>query len=321
MPSMRLPSSALAEAAESSRDRPEGQGEQLLISVIVPTRDRPAALARCLGALSTQTVADTLEVIVVDDGSHAAEEVSEVVALHGRAQLIQRSGGGPAAARNAGAQHARGAVLCFTDDDCIPHPRWAERLAEALDRGAGAVAGITLSGGGALAEASELVGHAPAATHAGNEGTLPFAPSNNLACTRTVFESIRFDESYPNAAGEDREWCARLTGAGYVLRLEPNARVVHYQDLTLGRFLRQQFRYGQGAYRFRRRSGERRPLESRSFYTALLRRAFTESFKAGLLVGTAQLATAAGFALAWTEHARNPAQSRTARLPRLRIRA
>jgi glycosyltransferase involved in cell wall biosynthesis len=326
MPSMRLPSSALAEAAESARDRPERQGEQPLISAIVPTRDRPAALARCLGALSTQTVADALEVIVVDDGSRAAEEVSEVVALHGRAlhgraQLIQRSGGGPAAARNAGAQHARGAVLCFTDDDCIPHPQWAERLAEALDRGADAAGGITLSGGGALAEASEIVAHAPAAAHAGNEGTLPFAPSNNLACTRTVFESIRFDESYPTAAGEDREWCARLTAAGYVLRLEPNARVVHYQDLTLGRFLRQQFRYGQGAYRFRRRSGERRPLESRSFYTALLRRAFTESFKAGLLVGTAQLATAAGFALAWTEHARNPAQSRTARLPRLRIRA
>jgi glycosyltransferase involved in cell wall biosynthesis len=321
MPSMRLPSSALAEAPESSRDRPEKQGEQPLISLIVPTRDRPAALARCLGALSAQTVADALEVIVVDDGSRAAEEVSEVVALHRRARLIQRAGDGPAAARNAGAQHARGAVLCFTDDDCIPQEEWAERLAEALDRGADAAAGITLSGGGALAEASEIVAHAPAAARRGDEGELPFAPSNNLACTRTVFQSIQFDESYPTAAGEDREWCGRLTAAGYVLRLEPNARVVHHQDLTLGRFLRQQFRYGQGAYRFRRRSGERRPLESRSFYTALLRRGFTETFNVGLLVGAAQLATAAGFALAWAEQRRNAAHSRTARPPRLRIRA
>jgi glycosyltransferase involved in cell wall biosynthesis len=317
---MRRPSSALPDATEFSRDRPVSQGEPPLISVIVPTRDRPTALARCLGALSTQTVAGALEVIVVDDGSCAAEDVSEVVSLHRRARLIQRGGDGPAAARNAGARDARGAVFCFTDDDCLPHQEWAERLAAALERGADAAAGITINGGGALGAASEVVAHAPAATPAGDEGRLTFAPSNNIACKRTVFDSIQFDESYPSAAGEDREWCARLTGAGYILRLEPTARVVHHQDLTLSRFLRQQFRYGQGAYRFRRRSGQRRPLESRSFYTALLRRAFSESFNVGLLVSAAQLATAAGFALEWAEQRRDATQSRTAR-PRLRIRA
>ena len=243
--------------------------------------------------------------IVVDDGSLAAEEVSDVVALHRPARLIRRAGGGPAAARNAGVEHARGTVLCFTDDDCIPQQEWAERLAETLERGADAAAGITISGGGALAEASEIVAHAPAAARSGAEGNLPFAPSNNLACTRTVFESIQFDESYPSAAGEDREWCARLIAAGYVLRLQPNARVVHHQKLTLGRFVRQQFRYGKGAYRFRRRSGEHRPLESPGFYTELLRRGFTESFNVGLLISAAQLATAAGFAFGWADARRN----------------
>jgi glycosyltransferase involved in cell wall biosynthesis len=262
----------------------------------VPTRDRPQALARCLEALAAQTVADTLEVIVVDDGSIAERHVRETVALHRRAQLVRGAGAGPAAARNAGVQHARGTTLCFTDDDCVPDGEWAERLAEALDRGADAAAGTTLSGGGALAEASELVARAPAAA-AGHDGSLQFAPSNNLACKSTVFETIQFDESYPTAAGEDREWCARLNGAGYVLRLEENARVVHYQDLTLGRYLRQQFRYGQGAHRFRREGDERRPLEPASFYTTLLRRAYAESFIVGFLVSVAQLATTAGFAL------------------------
>jgi glycosyltransferase involved in cell wall biosynthesis len=302
---MRRPSSALPDATKSSRDRPVSQGEPPLISVIVPTRDRPAALARCLGALSTQTVAGALEMIVVDDGSQAADEV---VGLHPRARLIQATGVGPAAARNGGVRHARGAVLCFTDDDCAPHREWAARLAEALERGADAVAGTTLNGGGELGAASEIVAHAPAAVHIGDEGRLRFAPSNNLACARTVFESIPFDESYPHAAGEDREWCARLSAAGYVLRLEPNARVVHHQNLTLGRFLRQQFRYGSGAYRFRRQSSERRPLESRSFYIALLRRAFAQSFKVGMLVCAAQFATAAGFAVEWAEQRETAAE-------------
>jgi glycosyltransferase involved in cell wall biosynthesis len=305
---MPRPSSALADATESSRERRVNQSETPKISVIVPTRDRPTALARCLGALSTQTVAGALEVIVVDDGSRAAEEVSEVVALHPRARLIQAAGVGPAAARNGGVRHARGEVLCFTDDDCAPHREWAARLAEALERGADAVAGTTLNGGGALGAASEIVAHAPAAVHIENEGRLRFAPSNNLACARTVFESIPFDESYPHAAGEDREWCARLSAAGYILRLRPNARVVHHQNLTLGRFLRQQFRYGRGAYRFRRQSSKLRPLESRSFYTALLRHAFAQSFKVGMLVCAAQFATAAGFAVEWAEQRKTAAE-------------
>jgi glycosyltransferase involved in cell wall biosynthesis len=266
------------------------------ISVIVPTRDRPQALACCLEALAAQTVADTLEVIVVDDGSVAVGEIREIVALHRRARVTRGAGAGPAAARNAGVQHARGELLCFTDDDCVPDEEWAEQLAAALDRGADAVAGRTLSGGGALGEASEIVAHAPAAA-AGHDGSLLFAPSNNLACKRTVFEAIQFDESYPTAAGEDRDWCARLLAAGYVLRLEDKARVVHHQDLTLARFLRQQFRYGEGAYRYRRGSGERRQLEPPSFYTTLLRGAFAESFTVGFLVSVAQLATTAGFAL------------------------
>src|SRR5215204_5986907 len=290
------------------------RGEPPRISVIVPTRDRPQALARCLEALADQTVADTLEVIVVDDRSIAARDVRETVNFHRHARLVRGAGAGPAAARNAGAQRARGAALCFTDDDCVPDEAWAERLAEALDRGADAAAGTTLSGGGALAEASELVARAPAAA-AGHDGSLQFAPSNNLACKRTVFETIQFDESYPTAAGEDREWCARLNAAGYVLRLEENARVVHYQDLTAGTFIRQQFRYGEGAYRFRRGSDERRPLEPRSFYTTLLRRAFDEGFRVGLLVSVAQLATTAGFALAWARASLDPARLRRRRPP------
>lgn len=258
------------------------------------------ALGRCLAALSAQTAREQLEVIVVDDGSLAADEVAAVVARHAQARLIRRTGGGPAAARNAGAREARGSFLCFTDDDCAARPEWVERLVGALQQGADAAAGTTtLSRVGALAEASELVAHAPASVRPPDGSDLPFAASNNVACTRAAFEATPFDESYPHAAGEDREWCARLTATGFVLRSAPAAHVVHHQELTLRRFLGQQVRYGQGAFRFRRRSGEPRPLESPAFYTALVRRAFVKGFGVGLLVCIAQAATAAGFVGAW----------------------
>jgi glycosyltransferase involved in cell wall biosynthesis len=270
-----------------------------LISVVVPTRDRPEALSRCLDALAAQTFEDGFEVIVVDDGSVAEDEIATVVGLHPCARLIRRFGHGPAAARNAGALAARGSFLCLTDDDCEPRLDWVERLVAPLQRGADAVAGTTLCDGGALAVASEITAHAPAAAKPPAGSDLAFAPSNNLACTKTAFEATPFDESYADAAGEDRDWCARLTEAGYVLRFEPAACIAHHQELTLGDFLRQQTRYGRGAFRFRRRSAAPRPLESAAFYTALLRRAFAESLSVGVLVCVAQAATAVGFVRAW----------------------
>jgi glycosyltransferase involved in cell wall biosynthesis len=278
--------------------------DHVLISVIVPTHDRAQALGRCLDNLAAQTAAETLEVIVVDDGSQPSDDVASVVARHPRAQLIRQAASGPAAARNRGARAARGAYLCFTDDDCAPGSDWAERLADVLQRGADAVAGTTVSSGGALGEASELVAHAPAAAPAPNGSDLSFAPSNNLACTKAVFDAVPFDESYPNAAGEDRDWCARLIEAGFVLRSEPAARIVHHQELTSLRFLRQQIRYGQAAYRFRR-GGEHRPLETLGFYRALVRRAFAQGIGVGLLVAAAQAATAAGFIHGWINRRRS----------------
>jgi len=297
---MASPSSKLCSADPSLHEETTTELAEPLISVVVPTRDRPQALRRCMEALSAQTVFDRLEVVVVDDGSLAADEVAAVVARHARARLIRRSGAGPAAARNAGARAAHGSFLCFTDDDCAPGADWVERLVLALQHGADAAAGTTmLTRTGALAEASDLVLYAPAAVPPPDGSDFLFAASNNIACTRTAFDSVPFDESYPNAAGEDREWCAQLTAMGFSLRSAPDACVVHHHDLTLRSFLKQQVRYGRGAFRFRRGTVERRPLESPSFYTALLRQAFAKGFGVGLLFCAAQAATAAGFADAW----------------------
>ncbi len=276
------------------------QSSAPLISVVVPTRDRPNALSRCLDALAAQTVDDSLEILVVDDGSSSPRAVATAVARHPRAILIRRAGRGPAAARNVGARAATGAVVCFTDDDCLPEPQWAEQFLAALRRGADAAGGATIAEGGALAEASELIARAPVRADEADGDSVSFAPSNNLACWKSVMEAVPFDESYPGAAGEDREWCARLLSTGHTLRYVPSARVVHRQELTFRRFLRQQIRYGEGAFRFRRGRANKSQLERPSFYVALIRRAFARGFVIGLLVSAAQGATAVGFIRAWT---------------------
>lgn len=259
-------------------------------SVVVPTRDRPEELAKCLAGLRGQ------DVVVVDDGSAERERVAAIVAGAG-AKLVRLEGRGPAAARNAGAAAATAEVVCFTDDDCEPAVGWVEAVTAPIVAGeAECAAGRTVVGGDAgpadrawqaIADHLQRWAAEPGSPSPG------FAPTCNLACCRALLAELPFDESFEAAAGEDRDWCARGAARGAMPRFVPDAVVVHRPGLTTSSFLRQQYRYGKGATRFRS-SGKDRTFGPLSFYTGLLRSAFAVGIGPGALTGVAQLAIATG---------------------------
>lgn len=266
------------------------------VSVIVPTRDRPEQLAACLVALERQQGV-SIEAVVVDDRSSEPSAVDAVVDASPIARVVRGRGSGPAAARNLGAAAATSGVLCFTDDDCRADPEWAATLAARMGGGAPAVAGATLTPPGASPQAVAaqaitnhltLWGRSPSGTE------VAFAPTSNLACTAELARSLPFDEGFPLAAGEDRDWCSRLAGAGHALAYEPAAIVWHHQALTLRGFWRQQVRYGRGAHRWHRTRPSGQRLQPPAFYAGLVGRGFSHGLGPGALVVMAQLATAAG---------------------------
>jgi hypothetical protein len=145
------------------------------------------------------------------------------------------------------------------------------------------------------AAAQAVTNHLAEATMDPVTGRLQFAPTSNLGCRADVCRRLPFDEGYPLAAGEDRDWCARLARAGDVLVHEPTAVVHHHQELTLRTFWRQQVRYGRGAYRFHRGQGTLRRPASAGFYASMVRRGAAEGgVRAAALVCLAQAATAVG---------------------------
>jgi glycosyltransferase involved in cell wall biosynthesis len=93
-----------------------------LLSVIVPTLNRPEELRMCLDGFALQTAPrDRFEVIVVDDGS--TEDLSPVVLEFTdklKVVLERREHAGLSAARNAGIDLARGQFLVLYDDDLRP---------------------------------------------------------------------------------------------------------------------------------------------------------------------------------------------------------
>ena len=266
-------------------------------TVIVPTRNRPEALAACLDALARQT-ASSFEIIVVDDESTDAAAVASVLSSAPHARVVRGTGRGPAAARNAGAALARAPILCFTDDDCRPAPKWVEACVARIERGAAVVAGPTRNGlpANPYATAAQTITNHLVATALDASGTaVGFAPTSNLACRAQLHREQPFDEGYPLAAGEDREWCERLGGRGIEIAYEPDAWVTHCPALSFRAFWRQQMRYGRGAYRFHRERPRGARFGSVRFYRELVRAGFAHDARVGALVLLAQVATAVGF--------------------------
>jgi glycosyltransferase involved in cell wall biosynthesis len=94
------------------------------ISVVVPTRDRPALLARMLSRICSQSFT-SFEVIVVDDSSSVATRAEYArlwESLDHRFKLLQMGadggpGIGPSVARNTGIAASCGDIVTFCDDD------------------------------------------------------------------------------------------------------------------------------------------------------------------------------------------------------------
>jgi glycosyltransferase involved in cell wall biosynthesis len=89
-----------------------------LVTVIIPTHNRPAQLCEAVDSVIAQQGRGTLfelEIIVVDDAS--SDETASAVASYPVTYLRHSQNRGLAAARNTGIQAGRGQYVAFLDDD------------------------------------------------------------------------------------------------------------------------------------------------------------------------------------------------------------
>jgi len=273
-------------------------------SVIIPTHDRPQALARCLHSLrSLAYPVGAWELIVVNDGGiepSAGLEEGLKSSLPLRLHSIRHLGA--SGARNAGARLATSEFLAFLDDDCRAEPDWLEQLAG----GFGQTDWAALGGRSMNPRPDNL---AMVCWHylidflysylQDEHGNALLLVSNNVAYRRSVFEDLGgFDEGFRWA--EDRDLSIRLLTAGHGQAYLPQARVWHDMIGPNGwGYLRQQFNYGRGAYtleRKLRRTGlvRRFPAlapQGRSFRVALWRSLWARRMPLAvwLMINTGQL--------------------------------
>ena len=108
-------------------------GEQLLISVVLPARDRPAWLRRAMASVVAQSY-PTWELIVVDEGQGSDPTGVVADAADGRIRVVQGARSGPDAARCRGLEAAQGQLVTYLDDETAMAPHWLRSLAWAWSR-------------------------------------------------------------------------------------------------------------------------------------------------------------------------------------------
>lgn len=217
-----------------------------LVSVIVPVRNGGEQLRLLLDALGCQT-ADTglYEVIVVDDCS--TDDTLQLVAESAIARAVPSPArGGSYAARNRGLEEASGALLAFTDADCVPAPDWIETGIAALsDDDVDMAAGRVEMPLGARPSAAALIDFV---RHLDQERAVRdgFGATANLWVKREVFERVgQFNDRL--FSGGDTEFGHRAIAASARLVYRPELRVVHPARSHPRELARKAFRLGFGA--------------------------------------------------------------------------
>jgi glycosyltransferase involved in cell wall biosynthesis len=104
------------------------------LSIIIASYNRADSLLKFLRGLSHQVVPDGVdwEVVIVDNNSSDGTKsaiVPFVQETPPRCIYLLESRQGKSIALNAGLRAATGEILVFTDDDCIPDPKWLATIA------------------------------------------------------------------------------------------------------------------------------------------------------------------------------------------------
>ena len=229
------------------------------VSVVVPTYQRPALLARTVQALAEiDPPPGGFEVVVVDDGSddEHVRAMEQAIASRPRFSLLRQTNRGPAAARNTGLAATVSPLVAFLDDDCAPARDWLVRLVSGLETaedGVGAVGGRVLP-----APATNWVSRFCAATEysSGVQPVFENAATANACFRRSVLEQLGgFDEGFRYPGGDDPDLSYRARAAGHRLVFVPDAIVYHSEFESYREYLAHLYRRGIGDARLGRKTG------------------------------------------------------------------
>jgi mycofactocin system glycosyltransferase len=244
------------------------------VTVVVPVRDRSAALDRCLASLGAEA-----PVVVVDDASHDPRSVAQVCDRHGARMIARTANGGAGAARNDALSVIDTDLVAFVDSDCAVTAGWLRTLTWMFeDPLLGAVAPrvrpdgtgrpVRTSALARFSEARSALDMGPDRSEVGPDRSVRYVPAAALVVRRAALvDGFGFDADL--RTGEDVDLVWRLVDSGWRVRYEPSATVLHREPSSWRALFARRYRYGTSAGPLaRRHHGRLAPVELRPWPAA-----------------------------------------------------
>ena len=227
-----------------------------LISIIIPNRDAPEALERCIHSLYALSTYRHFEVLIAENGSTQPKTRApyrELLRQHENLHVLVYEGEGfnfPAI-NNFAARQAQGEYLLFLNNDTeVLSPGWIQEMLMFAQRpDVGAVGAKLYYPDGSIQHAGVVVGLGGTAGHIhhhagpdnlGYMGRLFYAQNFSAVTAACMllrralfFEAGGFDEAFA-VAYNDVDLCLRLREKGKLIVFTPFAELRHYESLTRG---------------------------------------------------------------------------------------
>jgi GT2 family glycosyltransferase len=224
------------------------------VTVLIPTRNQPALLKKCLFSLMKTSYRDH-QVVIVDNGSDEPEALRLLRAVPHRVLRIPSPNGRfnfAAIINRAVAQVGGEFLLLLNDDTEVLSPRWlSQMIGWARMPGVGAVGARLLFPDGRIQHAGVLrgvhhglPGHAFKLWPASDNGYLSSArvPRNCSAVTAACMLTPRqlflemggLDEASFGVSYNDTDYCLRLAERGYRSVYCPSAELLHREGTSRG---------------------------------------------------------------------------------------
>ncbi len=206
------------------------------IAVVIPTRDRGAAVTRPLDSIRAGSVLPD-EIVVVDQsrGTETREALEGPLGLG--VWYVRSERAGIASSLNEGLERTRSVLIAITGDDCEVPPDWIERIVAEFESHphVGVLFGNILPGAEESEEGftpSYLRRHRSIARRPREQHRVG-GTSACMALRRAVWERVGgFDDMLgvgaSFGAAEDADLAFRALEAGYGVMGAPSVRVVHH---------------------------------------------------------------------------------------------
>jgi len=212
------------------------------LSVIIPAWNAGKTIARCLEAVLRQSL-PPLETIVVDDAS--LDDTAEIAESMGAKVIRTSRNGGPARARNRGAEAARGDAVLFLDADVVIPEDLVEKVSRHLDQDSvDAVQTLytpDCPGKGLVTKYQNYYYHY-ALNRVRHERVAIIATWCAAVRRRTFMGLGGFNECIPEPTVEDEELGYAIVDSGGCIIMDKTLQVVHLAEYGFSGFARRRLR-------------------------------------------------------------------------------